>query len=80
MTALNDLDVVITGGLTKMSRNEAFDFIRSQGGRPHKKISGRTNLLVVGSTPWKTQKLSFSEDHWTINVITEKEFYELCGI
>ena len=79
MKPLQNLDVVITGGLKKMTRAAAFDRIRKEGGRPHKKISGRTNLLVVGSTPWQTQKLSFSESHWTIDVITENEFYELIG-
>lgn len=79
MKALNGLNVVVTGALKKYSRKEVFDVIRENGGTPRKKISGRTNLLVVGNTHGITDKISFSEDHWSINVITETEFYKLIG-
>lgn len=79
ITTLANLDVVITGELRKMTRETAFYRIRLEGGYPRKKISGRTDVLVVGKTPyWKTQKLSFSDDHF-IDTITEEEFYELIG-
>lgn len=78
--ALKNLNVVITGGLKKMSRAEAYEIIKENGGTPRKKISGRTDLLVVGDTPWKTEKLCFADDHWTINIITENDFYSLIGV
>ena len=77
---LKDMNVCITGTLKKMPRKVAFDRITKKGGKPQKKISGRTNLLVVGDTPWKTEKLSFADEHWMINVITENEFYDLIGV
>ena len=78
ITTLANLDVVITGTLSKMTRDTAFHRIRMEGGRPHKKISGNTDVLVVAQTPWITEKISFSNDHY-INTLTEKEFYELIG-
>lgn len=80
MKPLQDLNVVVTGSLKKMSRKEVFSVIEENGGFPRKKISGKTNLLVVGDTPWKTEKLSFANEHWIINVITENEFYDLIGV
>ena len=77
---LKNMNVVITGGLKKMTRSEAFEAIKKAGGTPRKKISGRTDLLVVGDTPWMTEKLCFAENHWTINVVTENDFYALLGV
>lgn len=79
ITTLNNLDVVITGTLSKMTRDTAFNRIRLEGGHPRKKISGNTDVLIVGATPWKTEKISFSDNHY-IDTLTEDEFYELIGV
>jgi NAD-dependent DNA ligase len=78
ITTLNNLDVVITGTLSKMTRKTAFDRIRSEGGFPRKKISGNTDLLVIGQLRWISEKLSFADDNY-IDTITEDEFYEMIG-
>jgi len=75
---LNNLDIVITGTLSRMTRKTAFDRIRSEGGFPRKKISGNTDLLVVGQLSWMSEKLSFALDNF-IDIITENDFYDLIG-
>lgn len=80
ITTLNNLDVVITGTLSKMTRERAFELIRMEGGWPHKKISGNTDVLIVGKLPhWTTQKISFSDENY-IDTISEDDFYELVGV
>lgn len=77
---LNNMDVVITGTLAKMTRARAFEAIRMEGGRPHKKITGNTDVLVCAIPPhWVTEKVAFAEQK-KINTITEKEFYFLIGV
>lgn len=80
ITTLQGLDVVITGTLSKMTRETAFLRIRMEGGYPHKKISGNTDVLVVGKLPhWETHKVSFSNENY-IDTISENEFYEMIGV
>ena len=78
ITTLNNLDVVITGTLRKMTRANAFNQIILNGGRPHKKITGKTDVLILGKTIGETHKMNYSEEHF-IDTLTEEDFYELIG-
>ncbi len=67
---------VITGSLESMSREEAKEKIREQGGDASESVSGKTSYLVAGSEPGskfeKAKKLG-------VKVIGEKEFLKLIG-
>jgi DNA ligase (NAD+) len=67
---------VITGSLESMSREEAKEKIRAQGGDASESVSKKTSYVVAGSEPGskfdKAQK-------WGVKIIDEKEFLKLLG-
>lgn len=69
--------LVVTGSLDSMTRDEAKQAIRQQGGRAGSSVSGETDYLVVGSDPGQT-KLDDAEQHDT-ETIDEDRFKELLG-
>jgi DNA ligase (NAD+) len=68
---LADKTVVLTGGLTRMTREEARVRIQSAGGRVAGSVSKNTDLVVVGENPGK--KLQKAGE-LGIEVISEEEF------
>ncbi len=69
--------LVITGTLESMTRDEAQELIRQQGGRASSSVSGQTDYLVVGASPGQS-KLQDAEEH-DIETIDEQRFLALCG-
>lgn len=71
---LKGISVVITGTLDALSREEAEQKVREQGGKASSSISKETTYLVVGDNPGsklaKATKLG-------VKIITEKELLEL---
>ncbi|MEE9515748.1 MAG: NAD-dependent DNA ligase LigA [Candidatus Adiutricales bacterium] len=70
-TPLADKTVVLTGGLTRMTREEARVRIQSAGGRVAGSVSKNTDLVVVGENPGK--KLQKAGE-LGLEVISEEEF------
>ncbi len=69
--ALVGKKVVITGTLQSMSRREAEDAVRNQGGKPMGSVSKSTSFVVVGADPGsKAEKAKELE----VPVLTEAEF------
>jgi len=69
--------VVVTGELESMSRQEAEDLVRREGGKPTASVSSRTDYVVVGANPGAT-KTRAAEKHGTV-VLDEKGFLGLIG-
>jgi len=65
---------VLTGSLDSMSRDEAKEKIRAQGGEMSESVSKNTSFVVVGAEPGskfaKAQKLG-------VKILNEKEFLDL---
>ena len=74
---LKDKTLVITGTLSAMSRDEAEEAVRLQGGRAASSVSGETDYLVQGSNPGQT-KTAAAKEH-DIPTIDEGEFLKLIG-
>ncbi len=55
------MKIAFTGALDK-TRNEVEDIIRHHGHKFHKKVSGKTDLLVVGGTKEHHDKTSKHRD------------------
>jgi DNA ligase (NAD+) len=68
---------VITGALGSMTRDEAAEAVRMQGGKVTTSVSGNTDYLVVGSNPGSA-KMQDADEHGT-QIIDEDEFLELLG-
>ena len=77
---LKDMNVCITGTLKKMRRADAFEKIVKKGGKPQKKISKATDILVITdeALSFPTHKL-FVADEWGTVCIDENYFYSLIG-
>jgi len=69
--------VVVTGELESMSRDEAEELVRKEGGKPTSSVSKSTDYLVVGASPGGT-KMRAAEKHGT-PILSEKEFLKLVG-
>jgi DNA ligase (NAD+) len=69
--------VVVTGELESMSREEAEELVRKEGGKPTSSVSKKTDYLVVGASPGGT-KMRAAEKHGT-PILTEEEFLKLVG-
>jgi len=65
---------VITGTLPSMSRKEASDFIKKNGGKVLSALSSKTTYLVVGADPGS--KLAKAME-WNVRQISEEELLNL---
>jgi DNA ligase (NAD+) len=67
---------VFTGTLTRLTRDEAEELVRSLGGKPASGVSSKTDYVVAGEAAGskleKAQRLK-------VRVLTEAEFLELTG-
>ena len=77
--------VAFTGRLACMTRAEAFDVVRQQGGAPSQAVTKRTNLLIVGELGWPllddgrpSNKLTRATTYG-IPVVSERRFLEWIG-
>ncbi|MDO4232862.1 MAG: NAD-dependent DNA ligase LigA, partial [Lautropia sp.] len=68
--------VVVTGTLSRMSRDEAEDLIRQLGGKPAGSVSKKTSFVVVGENAGsklaKAQALG-------VTILTEEDFFSKIG-
>jgi DNA ligase (NAD+) len=72
---LTGLTFVITGTLPTMSREDAAEFIESQGGRVTSSVSGNTSYLLVGDRPGGTKVRQ--AEKLGVTAISEEELYDL---
>lgn len=73
---LSGQTICITGGLSEYTRQEASQILRNLGGRVTKKVSRKTDVLIIGSTYNHTEKMSKAEEYGT-KVWTEKDFMRI---
>ena len=69
--------VVVTGELESMTRDEAQDAIRREGGKAAGSVSKSTDYLVAGASPGST-KMRAAEKHGT-PILDEEAFLRLLG-
>jgi len=73
---LKNQTFVFTGGLSSLSREEAFNIVKSNGGKVSTSVSKNTDFVVVGENPGskyeKAKKLG-------VTILTEEEFSKLIG-
>src|SRR5271169_6966848 len=77
--------VAFTGRLACMTRAEAFEVVRKNGGAPSQAVTKRTNLLIVGELGWPllddgrpSNKLARATSY-SIPVVSERRFLEWIG-
>ncbi|MCE9520738.1 MAG: NAD-dependent DNA ligase LigA, partial [Verrucomicrobia bacterium] len=68
---------VLTGTLSSMTRDEAADKIRAQGGSVTGSVSKKTSFVVAGSDPGEN-KIEGANKH-SVPVLNEAEFLKLIG-
>jgi len=69
--------IVVTGELASMTRDEAQDAIRREGGKAAGSVSKNTDYLVAGASPGST-KMRAAEKHGT-PILDEEAFLRLLG-
>ena len=69
--------VVVTGELESMTRDEAQEAIRREGGKAAGSVSKSTDYLVAGASPGST-KMRAAEKHGTL-ILDEEAFLKLLG-
>ncbi|MBN1557324.1 MAG: NAD-dependent DNA ligase LigA [Lentisphaerae bacterium] len=69
--------VVITGTLDSMTREEAREAVERAGGRPAGRVSGETDLLVVGANPGSNK--SAAAESRNVKTVDEAAFRKLLG-
>ncbi len=74
-TRLKGRTLVVTGTLENLSRDEAKQAIRRQGGQASSSVSANTDYLVVGENPGRN-KLEDANEH-DVTEIDEKKFLKL---
>lgn len=74
---LADMSFVVTGALESMTRDEAEEAIRAQGGKLTDSVSGNTDYLVIGNDPGQC-KIKDADEHDT-ETIDEDRLLELIG-
>ncbi|MDP6631525.1 MAG: NAD-dependent DNA ligase LigA [Kiritimatiellia bacterium] len=77
-SAIAGLSFVLTGTLTNMTRDEAADLIRRQGGRVIGSVSSKTDFLVAGSDPGG-RKIQQAEKAG-VAILTEEELFSKLGV
>ncbi len=70
----SELSVVFTGELENMTRSEAEELVRRLGGATASRVSGKTNLLVVGANPGS--KLDEARKRG-VRIADETEFFSM---
>ena len=73
---LEGLTFVLTGTLSRFTRQEAKDKVKTLGGRPSSSVSKKTDYLVAGENPGS--KLDKAKD-LGVKIIDEEGFAELIG-
>jgi DNA ligase (NAD+) len=73
---LSGLSFVVTGTLSRWSRNEAESLIKSLGGAAGSSVTKKTDYLVMGESPGS--KLQKAQEYRT-KLLSEEEFMELLG-
>lgn len=78
---LSNMNVVITGGLRKMDRWDAYKLIEQEGGCPKDNMSNIVNILVIADEKQgkETGKIRKARLNKQIKIISENEFYSLVG-
>ena len=74
---LQGLALVVTGSLQSMSRDEAMQAIRREGGRATGSVSSTTDYLVVGENPGG-RKIGDAKKH-NVKTLDEEKFIQLLG-
>jgi len=74
---LEGFTLVVTGELESMTRNEAQELIRREGGKAASSVSSRTDYLVVGASPGAS-KTRAAEKHGT-KTLDEAGFLQMVG-
>jgi len=80
--SLQNCNVVITGGLRKMTREKAYALIKAEGGFPRKKVSSKTDYLIVSDDQMKSRHYTEKElvaEHLDIPIMSESIFYDIVG-
>jgi DNA ligase (NAD+) len=67
---------VITGALSRFSRDEAEDLVKRRGGRAAGSVSGKTDYLVAGESPGSKLEKARALG---VTILTEEEFLKLAG-
>ena len=78
--SLSGYNVVITGGLRRMTRDAAFSRILMEGGVPSDNLNKKTDILVVADEfrNYKSGKIDKAEKYG-IEIMCEDDFYEMIG-
>ena len=74
---LEGLTLVVTGELESMTRDEAQELIRREGGKAASSVSSKTDYLVVGAGPGAS-KTRAAEEHGT-KTLDEQAFLTMLG-
>lgn len=74
---LNNKIFVLTGSLSKFSREEAKAMLEQQGAKVSSSLSKKTDYLVVGENPGSKLKTA---QELNINILTEQQFLDLVKI
>lgn len=68
--------IVLTGSLSRFTRDEAKDMIRKQGGHPSGSVSGKTDFVIAGDDAGS--KLAKARE-LGVRILSEEEFIEMIG-
>jgi DNA ligase (NAD+) len=74
---LKDKTIVITGTLDSMSRDEAKQAVREQGGKASSSVSSNTDYLVMGANPGQSKQQEAEKNN--VTMIGEEEFLNMIG-
>ena len=88
--ALRSAKVTFTGMIASMSRDQAYELVRQQGGEPTNIVSRQTSYVVVGMEGWPilpdgciSNKLKRAEElirrGYPLQIISERAFLEMTG-
>ncbi|NTW75614.1 MAG: NAD-dependent DNA ligase LigA [Candidatus Moranbacteria bacterium] len=74
--ALSGKSIVVTGALSRFTRDEAKDIIRKNGGHPSGSVSAKTDFVLAGEDAGS--KLSKAAE-LGVRVVSEEEFLKMIG-